>query len=368
MSVNATGCARGKGNVIAAQAEPWPVYLGVASRGPSALESLAAEPRLIWRTQVGRAVPGGVAITERLVVAGTSDRRLAVLDRRTGEVLWNRKMSGSVASTPLVVGGTLYVGTEPPKGRVEAYDLTTRKRRWQADVAEVSSHLALFDDLLLVPQPGRITALDTATGEPQWSTQIAGVPRAPPSVLARHIFVSTHVDSAFLLLRSTGAIVDRLPLAGAVTGAPAVFGPSSAGTLGLVAATTTGRVYAWHELPDSLAPLWELDVAAPVVGSVVVARDTAFLVTRPGTLWRIPLDAPDRAVTIELGAAMVAPPTPLANGLVLATLSGEILFLDRGSARPRTLARVDAPATEPPLVKGGDLVVVGGRGHILLYR
>lgn len=367
MGVNATGCTR-RGHAITAQAEPWPAYLGVASRGPSTLESLASEPRLIWRTQVGRAVPGGVAITEGLVIAGTSDRRLAVLDRRNGEVLWNQKLSGSVASTPLIVGRTLYVGTEPPKGRVEAYDLPTRKRRWRLDVDEVSSHLVLFDDLLLVPQPRRITALDTATGEVRWSTPVAGVPRAAPSVLAHGIFVSTHVDSAFLLARGTGAIIDRLPLVGSVIGASAVFGPGPTGALGLVAATTAGRVYAWQELPDSLAPLWELNVTAPVVGSVVVARDTAFLVTRSGTLWRIPLHEPDAAVTFEVGAAMVAPPTPVANGLLLATLGGEILFLDRDSARPRTLARVDAPTTEPPLVKGGDLVVVGGRGHIVLYR
>lgn len=367
MSVNAIGCIVGRGPEIAVQTEPWLEYLANASRSPSADEMLPVEPQLAWRTQVGRAVPAGIAVTEALILAGTSDKRFAVLERETGHVLWQKGLGGSVISTPLVVGGTVYLGQQVPRGQVEAYDLWTGKRRWSARL-EASSHLALAGDLLLVPQHGRLAAVDTGTGEVRWSTTVPGRPRAAPSVLARHVFLATHVDSAFLLDRGSGAVVYRRGLVGSVAGAPAVFSSGPAAELGVVAATTGGRVYAWRETDDSLAPLWEVDVGSAVMGGAVIARDTVLVVTRPGVLWWIPIEAPDAATTVDVGATVMAPPTPLARGVLVATLAGEIIAVDPAQSEPHPIARVDAPVMQPPLVFGGDLVVVGGRGHILLYR
>lgn len=358
-------CASGGSSFPATQLEPWPVYLGTQSRSPSAGESLAAQPRLRWRTNVGRAIPGGIAVTEDYVVAGTSDRHFAVLDRQTGEILWRKKLAGSVSSVPIVAGATVYAATERPDGRVYALRLQDGKKRWEANTGPVTAHLALAGGLLLAARVNEIAALDTATGEHRWRTRISGAVRAAPTVFDGHVFVTTVTDSAFVVRVEDGAIVGRVPLDGTVIGTPAL---ADAGRHELVAATASGTVFALTATPAALDERWSVQVDAPVVGHVAVAGDTAFAVTRVGSLWIIPLADPGRARRHELKVGAVAGPAPFAQGVFVATIGGEVLWIDAATGEVRWIIRVDGPVSEPPIVRNGEMLIVSGRGDILVYR
>jgi hypothetical protein len=73
-------------------------------------------------------------------------------------------------------------------------------------------------------------------------------------------------------------------------------------------------------------------------------------------------------VSHDLGIVATAGPTPLASGVLVGSVSGEVLLVDRSNGAILWRAQVAGPIEEPPLVRERQLVVVGGRGNIHSYR
>ncbi|HJT76104.1 MAG TPA: PQQ-binding-like beta-propeller repeat protein [Gemmataceae bacterium] len=51
------------------------------------------------------------AVTDKLVIAASRDRRVYALDRQTGKEAWNYPTRGRIDGSPVVVGGRVYVGS-----------------------------------------------------------------------------------------------------------------------------------------------------------------------------------------------------------------------------------------------------------------
>ena len=115
---------------------------------------------------------------------------------------------------------------------------------------------------------------------------------------------------------------------------------------------------------------WDRAAGDAVYGAPALARDTLFALARDGRLWTIPVDTPDAASSHTLDIVATAGPTPLASGggVLVGSVSGEILLVDAASGTIRWRAQVTGPIEEPPLVRDRQVVVVAGRGNIHTYR
>ena len=51
------------------------------------------------------------ALTDKLAVTGSRDKRVYALDRATGKEAWSFATDGKVDSSPVVAGGRVYVGS-----------------------------------------------------------------------------------------------------------------------------------------------------------------------------------------------------------------------------------------------------------------
>jgi outer membrane protein assembly factor BamB len=346
------------------QETPWLVYLGTPQHDPSAAETLSADPRPRWHAAVGRAVRGGPAVGEGIIAVGTADRQVVLLTRSTGQVLWRTRLQGTIRAGPLLARDRLYVGTEAsPDGRVYALRLKDGGVLWSTRTGSVEASLALdHDTLYAATEPGVVLRLATADGKVVWRRQLPGAVRAPPVPAPDGLAVATTADTLFLLDRATGEVRRRLATAGAVLGGPAL-GP---GGKDLYVGTTGGHVVA-VALPQ-LSATWEVDAGDAIFGALAVSRDTVYALARNGTLWLIPRADPARARSLPLDLIATAGPTPLARGVLAASVSGEVVLVDPASGAISWRTQLDGPIEQPPLVRDGELVVVGGRGDIHTYR
>jgi PQQ-dependent dehydrogenase (methanol/ethanol family) len=82
----------------------------------------------------------GVAVYGDKVYVGTLDAHLVALDRRTGEVVWDRQVADpakgySFTMAPLAAGGKILIGTSGGEFRIrgflDAYDAETGERAWR---------------------------------------------------------------------------------------------------------------------------------------------------------------------------------------------------------------------------------------------
>jgi outer membrane protein assembly factor BamB len=340
----------------------WTAYLGGARHDVSAVESLNPDPRPQWTTDVGRAVRGSPALGETVVAVGLAERQVVLLDRASGEPIWRHRVEGTVLSGPLLAGDRLYVATEEaPDGAVYALALRDGHRLWKRRAGSVAAPLALDGAALYAAtERGLVLRLDPEKGGVVWRRTLAGAVRAGPVPTPEGLVVATTSDTLFLLDPETGGVRARSATPGAVVGTPAVSGSH------LFLATTAGHVLAVG-LP-ALAVRWDRDVGDVVFGAPALRGDTVFALTRGGALWVVPTEAPDAARMFALNIAAVAGPTPTASGVLVASVSGEVLLVDTGSGEIRWRARVDGPVEQPPLVHDRQLVVVDGRGTIHTYR
>jgi outer membrane protein assembly factor BamB len=76
------------------------------------------KPEVKWTFQAEeRAQPfyASAAVTDKLVIAGSRDKRVHALERTTGKEVWNFPTGGKVDSSPVIVGDRVYVGSTDGK-------------------------------------------------------------------------------------------------------------------------------------------------------------------------------------------------------------------------------------------------------------
>ena len=345
------------------QEASWPAYLGTPRHDACIAESVNADPRPLWHTSVGRAVRGSPALGETVIVVGVADRVVTLVDRATGQALWRARLAGTIHAGPLLDGDRIYVATEAtPDARVYALRLRDGGTLWSTKTESIVAPLALDGDTLYAAtEAGSVLRLETDGGKVTWRRRLGGGgARAAPIPTGDGIVVATTADTLYLLKRDSGQVRTRVHTPGAVIAAPALDGSR------LYAATTGGRILAF-DLP-ALTVAWDLPAGDAVFGAPAVARDTLYALARNGALWLVPTDRPSAARSFPLGITATAGPTPLASGVLVASVSGEVLLVDRRSGAILWRVELDGPIEQPPLVRDRQLVIVAGRGDIQAYR
>jgi outer membrane protein assembly factor BamB len=359
MGVNATGCAPRVIEGPENEESGWAVPLGTSTRAPSADQRTPAEPSLHWRANVRRGAAGPPALGERVVAVTTVDRAVTLLEWETGRTIWRRNLREPASGPPLLVGNRVYAASTGRRGRVHALALQSGARVWETRVGSVVPPIAASPGHVFVGiENGTVRALGTGRGESRWSRRLPGLLRLGPVDVGDALFVATD-DSLYLLSQSDGAIVARAGAPGTVVAPPAWQSDT------LVVASPDGTIAGLAR--DDLRTLWSVPTGDPVFGMPAIARDTAFAVTLGGALWRIPLATPANAASVALGVTVRAAPAPTADGVLVATTAGEVLFTrGTGSVEPR--ARVDGPIEQPPIVRDGLLLVIDGKGRVYTWR
>ena len=138
----------------------------------------AASGRSVWRTDTDADITGGVGADDGLVLAGTRDGEVIVLNQATGEIAWRAQLTSEVLSRPRLAGSRVVVRTLD--GKLHGLDAASGEARWvhdggvpaltvrgtSAPVIESGMAITGFDN-------GRVAAVRSATGELVWEGLVA---------------------------------------------------------------------------------------------------------------------------------------------------------------------------------------------------
>ncbi len=336
-------------------------YLGSATRTADPLEHLDATPLIAWTAPVGRGVTGAPAVGERVTAIASVDRWVYAIDTRSGELFWRFRGSDAFGVGPVMGGGAVYVATETGDGFVTSIDLLSGKRRWQTRTGQIAAPLVLRDSILYAAtQGGFLIALDTRDGATRWS-RVAAPSRAGPLVTQRFVAVPSLTDSLFIFEAVTGRALARVSIPAAVIAPLAMISDS------LVAATSPGGEVFAIELPSG-AVRWRLDTREPIPGGPAVHGDTVFVLTNRCGLWQIPVATPDGARPLALGCHSRTGPAVLRDGVLVATMDGELQFHDRSGQNRQWSLTIEGELLHPPIVHRGQIVVAPVLGDVMSFR
>jgi len=359
VSVNALACVRTPVKGPSAEPKPWADYLGAPSRAPFADQTLPAQDTLAWRTGVGKVAAGPIALGSSVLAVQTVNKEIALLSRETGAIIWKRRLNNASTTGPLITTDRIYTATSDRDGKVYALRLATGGSAWERGLGSITGAIALTGGVVVAATiDGGVAAMDASTGHVRWRRRLHGPVRGGVAALGGRVLVATD-DSLYLLATVDGTPVATVTAPGALLAPPAVVGDTIIlGSPDGVLAALTG---------DSLRTLWSLKTGTGVVGSPAVARDSAFAVTQTGTLWCVPLAWPDAPDTNATGLDALAGPTPVSEGVLMASVTGTVALTSCGGP-VRTLLTVRGPVAYPPVVADGAIVVPDGDGNVSSWQ
>jgi outer membrane protein assembly factor BamB len=334
----------------------WVTALETLDRAPSADEVVPDSVETVWTTDVGKSAADGLALGDSVVLATAADRRITLVRRNNGHVVWQRRLKGVGTAGPLFTLSRVYSASGDREGRLHAHDFWTGKNRWTTLVGPVIRPIALWESrVFAATATGDVYAVTTENGKVQWHRTFAKPIRSGVTVLGARVFVASE-DSLFLLRADDGTTVHGVAARGVVVQPPAVAGDL------LVLVSPEAFVAAYDA--NTLEERWWLRVGSAVFGGVAIARDTAFVATVDGNLWRVPLANSHGAIVQSLDRTIRMTPAPVRNGVLLGTVDGEVLFLRPDSDVPVWSKMVDGPLEFPPIVDDATIFVFDGRGTI----
>ena len=187
--------------------------LYVGNRDGSVRALAVADGRVLWRADAGGAVMSGIAVTPRLLVAGTFERNgVVALDRRDGRVAWTFPTAQPVSSTPVVAGDTVLAGCRDFGIHGLALDSGTPRWAnsylfsWVESSPFVAGGIAYFGSSDL----RAIRAVDIATGRTRYTTDVRGLAWGTPAHADGRLYAGTAGQTDVLVAHRPGlAAVDR---------------------------------------------------------------------------------------------------------------------------------------------------------------
>lgn len=179
---------------------------------------------LIWETPLGGALPSQPVLGDELMYVSSYDNNVHALDIATGEVRWSAPANDWVWGAAALADGVIYYSDI--QGNVFAADAETGEQLWtiSTDVQIQSTPVVVGDTLYVGSQTnadtpaGMLTAYSTADGTQKWSQSISAPLLATPVIVGDDTIVVGMQNSDALLIGfdlATGQELWRYSLPGA---------------------------------------------------------------------------------------------------------------------------------------------------------
>jgi outer membrane protein assembly factor BamB len=217
---------------------------------------------------------------EGLVFFAFLDGDLVAVDAKTGKQVWKRNLHAHLESSPMAVGGSLYLGTDTTD--VVALRASDGKPLWRFNSPGAIKASPSFHDgrIYVADYEGSMFALDAASGKPAWRTNTTRVPPfggggffSSPAIGFGHVYAARDDGTVFAFGEKTGKVAWSFSTGDAVYGSPAIArvpGTPPSVYIG----SENGRFYALGALSGK--PRWRFDVGGPVPGTATVVGHTVY--------------------------------------------------------------------------------------------
>lgn len=320
------------------------------------------EPTIVWSADAGRGIDVAPRSAHGALWVATTDRRFQRWNPATGNREWRKRLNGSLAGGPHILGQIGFAATVQPDGAVYGLDLVKKKPEWRVSVGEPVSDAVFFEGAVLVAtSEGQVFGLSPADGRAIWVMTVG-----------TRVWGRAHFDSTRALVVVPG-LDGRLHAVDGRSGE--MRWVSDIGTpLGDV--TSTGAVFVVAGADSTLTGidpasgnrLWVAPMGFTIGAGPTPHGDAVYVVGRDGAVGALRADTGAPLWRVDLGGPFVAPPAVDARSLVLASTSGLVWRLDPATGRVLGEFRHPEPVRVAAVPVGDLWIIAGERGRLIGCR
>jgi outer membrane protein assembly factor BamB len=208
------------------------------------------------------------------------DGDLVAVDAATGKQVWERNLHSHLESSPLAVGGTLYLGDD--KTNLVAVGAADGEIRWQFNSPGAIKASPSYHDgrVYVADYQSAMFCLDADSGKLLWRTNTSKVPPfgeggfySSPAVAFGRVYAARDDGTVYAFDERTGRVDWTFPTHNFVYGSPAV-----AHVPGTPPSVYIGSYDEHFYALDALSgkQRWRYDIGGPVPGTAVVIGHTVY--------------------------------------------------------------------------------------------
>lgn len=154
---------------------------------------------IIWETEIDEIVNSSPAANSDAIYIGTITGKIIALKRRTGEVLFENKLSVSFQSAIVLTDKYGFIGDVA--GNLVAFDLENGEEIWRSETDAKIITPAVHNEKFIYASNlgGSIYCFDKETGGEIWSYKSSGIFNAPPA-LFKNVLLQPDLNQKVLFL------------------------------------------------------------------------------------------------------------------------------------------------------------------------
>lgn len=299
-------------------------------------------------------------VADGTLYVGGLDGSVYSIDTDSQSQRWSFRTDGPVRSSPAIANKTVYIGSTD--STVVAIDIVDGSEQWrfETDGPVVTSPAIVNETVLAGSDDGRLYALDSSSGSEQWRYDTGSSVYASPVVTDSRVYTVNSGGEVIALSTADGSELWTESVGSEVTATPTLVNES------LCVGTHDGAIVMIDG--QSGSSTWRVSTGGEIRGGLAASTNTVYVGTADGrlqaldmadgeSLWSFDIDSGiSGAVTVADGRLYVG----TQNGLVFAF--GEPSGLEQLSATALQTATetIETYGEEAAGVFGGGVAVVGG--------
>lgn len=318
--------------------------------------SLDGKPR--WRFHTDGAVWSSPTIVDGEIYFGSDDGCVYAVDELSGTKLWSHETEGSVRSSPSVVDETLYIGSYD--GSLYAIDTANGSCQWEFETkGGIRSSPTISEETLFVgSNDTKIYAIDINSGKKIWDFETGHNIWSSPTVVDQTVFIGSKDDCIYALDTSSGELKWRYQTNGRIEASPTVKEDS------VLCANYAGEVISIER--GSGERNWQYATKNQIRSSPTSNEQLTFIGSDDGKLHAIDTATGAFEWTAETGAHIHSSPTLVDRTVFVGNHAGKIFAFDSVSGEKRWTCSVGDKISSSPTVADG-ILYIGDRGTSSLH-
>jgi PKD repeat protein len=207
----------------AAAAQGWMFRANPAHTGGYDYSGIQPIAEVRWSTYTNGAVTSSPAVVDGVVYVGSNDNQVYAFNAGTGAKLWSTYTNGEVTSSPAVVDGVVYIGSKDR--HVYALNAVNGTKIWSTYTNdEVTSSPAVVDGVVYIGSKDRhVYAFNAGTGGKLWSTYTNGEVTSSPAVVDGVVYIGSKDRHVYAFNTANGTKIWSIYTNDEVTSSPAVI-------------------------------------------------------------------------------------------------------------------------------------------------
>ncbi|MGB0766577.1 MAG: PQQ-binding-like beta-propeller repeat protein, partial [Phycisphaeraceae bacterium] len=318
-----------------------------------------------WTYKTGGAVLSSPIIVDGVVYVGSEDKHLHAIDAKTGEAKWKLPAESLIDASPVYDRGVIYIGTDG--GVLHAIDAETGKANWQFKTGgRIAGEVALTDRdgvrvVVVGSHDGLLYCLNAATGNKIWTYETGDYINCGVVLVGDTIVLGGCDTMMHLVDLDSGQGTAQIELGGEVAGTPAL---------------RDGHAYIGHMQGEVLAvDLNEKKVAwrfrdrdFPYVGSPAVTENRVLIGTRGRRLYSIDRATGEKIWDIRTRGGVEGAPVIARDRTIFGSAGGRLSIVELTDGKTVWEVDLGAGVASSPAVTDGLIVVGAEDGTIHAFK